>query len=219
MPSPPDACRPIRVVIVDDHPLVRVGMRHLVEGTEIVVVGEGDRGEQVEGLADTNRPDVMLLDVAMPDCDGLVALERLRKRHPDLPVLMLSAFDNPSFISRAIALRAAGYVLKTASREALLSTIRAAAAGEQSWTRSDTRRRVGALASPRVPLSMETSLTEREHNVLSQITLGQTNKEIAKVLGISCETVKEHVQHILRKLGVSDRTQAAVWAVRHGIVP
>jgi DNA-binding NarL/FixJ family response regulator len=131
---------------------------------------------------------------------------------------MLSAYDNPTYVARAVALGAAGYVLKGANRESLLDAVHKVAAGETSWTREELRRVTGALATPRLNADVEAPLTQRESEVLRQLAQGLTNKQIAVALHISYETVKEHVQHILRKVGVSDRTQAAVWAVRKGLV-
>ncbi len=154
----------------------------------------------------------------MPGGDGLNALGRLKLESPEIAVLILSTYDNPTYVARAVALGAAGYVLKGADREGLLDAIRKAAAGESAWTRDELRRVTGALATPRLNADVEVPLTQRESEVLRQLALGLTNKEIAQALHISYETVKEHVQHILRKVGVSDRTQAAVWAVRKGLV-
>ena len=117
-----------------------------------------------------------------------------------------------------VALGAAGYILKGVSKESLIDSITRVAEGETVWTRDELRRVSGALATPRLNSDIEVPLTQRESEILKQLTFGQTNKEIASTLEISYETVKEHVQHILRKVGVSDRTQAAVWAVRKGIV-
>jgi DNA-binding NarL/FixJ family response regulator len=116
-----------------------------------------------------------------------------------------------------VALGASGYLLKSAPRDQLLQAIRSAAAGETTWTREELRRVTGALATPRMAADVEVPLTQRESEVLRQLALGLTNKEIALALRISYETVKEHVQHILRKIGVTDRTQAAVWAVRKSL--
>jgi DNA-binding NarL/FixJ family response regulator len=154
----------------------------------------------------------------MPSGDGLTTLGRIKLDHPNLPIVMLSTYDNPTYIARAVALGAGGYVLKGSSREKLLETIRTAAKGDNAWTREELRRVTGALATPRLAGDVEVPLTLRESEVLRQLAFGLTNKEIAQSLGISYETVKEHVQHILRKVGVSDRTQAAVWAVRQGLV-
>ena len=135
-----------------------------------------------------------------------------------LPILILSTFDNPTYVARAVALGASGYLLKGCSRDELIAGIRTAASGESAWTRDELRRVTGALATPRLTADVEVPLTQRESEVLRQLAYGLTNKEIANTLHISYETVKEHVQHILRKIGVSDRTQAAVWAVRKELV-
>ena len=121
-------------------------------------------------------------------------------------------------MARSVALGASGYILKSSGRDVLIEAIRKAAAGESAWTRDELRRVTGALATPRLTADIEVPLTQRESEVLRQLAYGLTNKEIAAQLHISYETVKEHVQHILRKIGVSDRTQAAVWAVRKELV-
>jgi DNA-binding NarL/FixJ family response regulator len=208
----------IRLLIADDHEVVRCGLKTLVQGTDIEVVAEAATGEETIKLTAKHKPDVVLLDIRMPDGDGLTTLGRIKLDHPDTAVLMLSTYDNPTYVARAVALEAAGYVLKGAPRERLLETIRIAARGESAWTRDELRRVTGALATPRLSADVEVPLTKRESEVLRQLALGLTNKEIAQALDISYETVKEHVQHILRKVGVSDRTQAAVWAVRKGLV-
>jgi DNA-binding NarL/FixJ family response regulator len=208
----------IRLLIADDHEVVRCGLRSLLSGTDIEIVGEAATGEEAVAQTSASNPDVVLMDIRMPDSDGLNALGRIKLERPDLPVLMLSTYDNPTYVARAVALGAAGYVLKGASREELLEAVRKAAAGEGAWSREELRRVTGALATPRVNADVEVPLTQRESEVLRQLALGLTNKEIAQALHISYETVKEHVQHILRKVGVSDRTQAAVWAVRKGLV-
>lgn len=208
----------IKLLIADDHEVVRTGILSLVRGTEIEVVAQAASGNAAVALVPQVQPDVVMLDVRMPDGDGLAALARLKQDRPELPVLILSTYDNPTYVARAVALGASGYILKSANREELLAAIRTAAAGESVWSREDLRRVTGALAAPRLGEDMEVPLTKRESEVLRQMALGLTNKEIAQTLGISYETVKEHVQHILRKIGVSDRTQAAVWAVRRGLV-
>ncbi|MEX2308452.1 MAG: response regulator transcription factor [Pirellulales bacterium] len=208
----------IRVVIADDHEVVRAGIKALLEGTDIRVVGEAPSGSAALKLAVKHRPDVVLLDVRMPDGDGLDCLARIKLDQPETPVVMLSGFDNPTYVARAVALGAAGYISKGASRSEIIDGIRAAAAGESIWSREELRRVTGALAAPRTGNDGDVPLTKRENEVLKQLAFGLTNKEIAQSLGISYETVKEHVQHILRKIGVSDRTQAAVWAVRKNLV-
>jgi len=208
----------IKILIADDHELVRLGLRNLVADTEIKIVSEASSGEEAIKKALSVKPDVVLLDVRMAGGDGLNALGRIKLEHPEMPVVILSTYDNPTYVARAVALGAAGYVLKGATRDHLLDTIRIAASGGSAWTREELRRVTGALATPRLNADVEVPLTQRESEVLRQLALGLTNKEIALALSISYETVKEHVQHILRKVGVSDRTQAAVWAVRKGLV-
>jgi DNA-binding NarL/FixJ family response regulator len=208
----------IRLLIADDHEVVRSGLKTLVAGTEVKVVGEVASGAEAVKFALENEVDVVLLDIRMPDGDGLTALGRIKLDKPDLPVLILSTFDNPTYIARAVALGASGYVLKGCNRDQLLGSIRSAATGESAWTREELRRVTGALATPRLTADVEVPLTQRESEVLRQLAYGLTNKEIAGTLHISYETVKEHVQHILRKIGVTDRTQAAVWAVRKELV-
>lgn len=208
----------IKLLVADDHEVVRRGLKALLAGTEMEVVAEVATGEAATRYALENSPDVALLDIRMPDGDGLTALGRIKLDKPDMPVLMLSTFDNPTYIARAVALGASGYILKGCTRDELIAAIRTAASGESAWTRDELRRVTGALATPRLAADVEVPLTQRESEVLRQLAYGLTNKEIAQALHISYETVKEHVQHILRKIGVSDRTQAAVWAVRKKLV-
>ncbi len=207
----------IRALVVDDHEIVRCGLKSLFAGTDITIVSEASNGEDGIAKALKDKIDIVLLDVRMADGDGLNALGRIKLERPNLPVLILSGYDNPTYVARAVALGAAGYVLKGEPREAVLENIRKAAAGEFTFTRDGLRRVTGALATPRLNSDVEVPLTQRESEVLKLLAQGATNKEIAKNLKISYETVKEHVQHILRKIGVSDRTQAAVWAVRKGL--
>jgi len=208
----------IKMLVVDDHEVVRRGLESMIEGTEITIAAEATTGEEAVKKALAHKYDLVLLDIRMASGDGLNTLGRIKLEKPDLPVLMLSTYDNPTYVARAVALGAAGYVLKGTSKEDLLKAIRVSASGDTIWTREELRRVTGALATPRLASDVEVPLTKRESEVLRQLALGLTNKEIATTLDISYETVKEHVQHILRKVGVSDRTQAAVWAVRKGVV-
>jgi len=208
----------IRLLIADDHEVVRTGLKSILSGTDIEIIAEAANGEDAIRLAEETKPDVVLLDIRMPGTDGLAVLGRLKTQQPNLPVLIFSTYDNPTYIARAVALGASGYVLKGSGRDEFIQAVRSVAAGETAWSREDLRRVTGALATPRLDADVDVPLTQRESEVLRQLALGLTNKEIAQALHISYETVKEHVQHILRKLGVSDRTQAAVWAVRKGLV-
>jgi len=208
----------IKVVIADDHEVVREGLKVLLNGGEFHIVGEASTGNAALKLVQKHRPDVVVLDVRMPDGDGLESLARIKLDHPQTPVVMFSSFDNPTYVARAVALGAAGYISKSLNSSEIVASIRAAASGESIWSREELRRVTGALSPPKPGDAIDVPLTKRESEVLKQLAFGLTNKEIAQVLGISYETVKEHVQHILRKIGVSDRTQAAVWAVRKNLV-
>ncbi|MCG8650337.1 MAG: response regulator transcription factor [Pirellulales bacterium] len=207
-----------KLLIVDDHEIIRLGLRLMLEQTDLEIAGEATTASEALAAVEESVPDIVLMDIRMEGGDGLNALGRLKLDYPDLPIVLFSAYDNPTYIARAVALGAAGYVLKSAPRERLLGALETALNGESAWTREELRRVTGALATPRLSQDIEVPLTQRESEVLRQMALGLTNKEIAKMLGISYETVKEHVQHILRKIGVSDRTQAAVWAVRKNLV-
>ncbi len=198
--------------------VVRRGLERMFEGSNVEIVGEAATGEQAVSLVSLISAQVVLLDVRMAGGDGLNCLSRLKLEMPNLAILLFSTYSNPTYIARAVALGAAGYILKGVSKESLIDSITRVAEGETVWTRDELRRVSGALATPRLNSDIEVPLTQRESEILKQLTFGQTNKEIASTLEISYETVKEHVQHILRKVGVSDRTQAAVWAVRKGIV-
>lgn len=208
----------IKVLAVDDHDVVLLGLKAVLDGTDIQIVATANNAADTLKKVAQKKPDVVLLDIRMEGGDGLNALGRLKLDHPDLPIVLYSAYDNPTYVARAVALGASAYVLKSAPSERLISAIRTAAKGETAWTREELRRVTGALAAPRMGGDVEVPLTQREGEVLRQMSHGLTNKEIAQMLGISYETVKEHVQHILRKVGVSDRTQAAVWAVRKNLV-
>jgi DNA-binding NarL/FixJ family response regulator len=208
----------IKLLVADDHEVVRAGLRSLLAGTEIRIVAEAGGGEAAVRMALKRNPDVALIDIRMTEGDGLTALGRIKLDRPKMPILMFSGYDNPTYIARAVALGANGFVLKESTKAQLLDAIHRAVKGENIWSREELRRVTGALATPRLANDIDVPLTQRESEVLRQLGLGLTNKEIAQSLEISYETVKEHVQHILRKIGVTDRTQAAVWAVRNGLL-
>lgn len=204
----------VRLLIADDHEIVRSGLKGMLGDTGIKVVAEVATGQAALEYVVANPVDVVLLDVRMADGDGLNALGRIKLEKPDLPILMLSYSDNPAYVARAVAMGANGYLMKGCTREELINAIRTAATGGSIWTREELRRVTGALATPRINADVEVLLTQRESEVLRELAGGLTNKQIAEKLHISYETVKEHVQHVFRKIGVTDRTQAAVWAVR-----
>src|SRR5688572_13091508 len=140
----------IRVLVADDHELVRSGIVSMLAGTEMEVVAGAASGEEAVKLTARHTPDVVLLDIRMANGDGLAALSRIKAEHPGLPVLILSTYDNPTYISRAVSLGAVGYLLKGASREEIVAGIRKAASGESAWSREELRRVTGALATPRL---------------------------------------------------------------------
>jgi DNA-binding NarL/FixJ family response regulator len=208
----------VRLLVADDHPLVRAGVKLCVQGKEFSVVAEAGDGAETLQAALEHRPDVILLDVRMPRLDGLECLAQLREQLPAVPVCMLSASDNPTYAARAKALGAVGYLPKTVPLDELVSALRQAAAGEVLWSNGDQPRVRESTTASGMDNGIDSLLTKREVEVLRQLALGLSNKEIALALAISYETVKEHIQHILRKLKVADRTQAAVWAVRNSLV-
>lgn len=209
----------IRILMADDHQVVRDGLKCVFDREDdIIVVAEACTGVEAVELSMVHSPDVVIMDVRMPTMDGLAALGHIKIEQPDMPVLMFTGFENPTYIARAVALGASGYLLKSRTNDEIVSAVRNCAQGKPLWTRNELRKVTGALATPRINSDVEVPLTCRESEVLRQLAFGLTNKEIAQALKISYETVKEHVQHILRKVGVADRTQAAVWAVRKGLV-
>lgn len=207
-----------RLLIVDDHEVVRTGIASLLEGTDLEVVGMASSGSEAVKIAQEVQPDVVLLDIRMTEGDGLTALEEIHQALPQCRVIMLSTYDNPTYIARANALGASDYLLKDTTREQLLGAINAVAAGEAPSSFGELRRVAGAMATRQKQEDVDVSLTQRETQVLRHLALGLSNKEIGRSLSISIETVKEHVQHLLRKIDATDRTQAAVWAVRKGLV-
>jgi DNA-binding NarL/FixJ family response regulator len=208
----------IKLLVADDHEVVRHGVASLLNGSDIKIVAEAASGEEAVQMARKHRPQVVLLDIRMPQSDGLATLEQLRSEMPETKVVVLSTYDNPTYVARAVALGASDYVLKGSSRQDLITAIMAAAKGESPSKAGELRRVAGAMATRQATGDDDVSLTNRETQVLRHMALGLSNKEIGRSLTISIETVKEHVQNILRKIAVSDRTQAAVWAVRKGMV-
>lgn len=208
----------IRLIVVDDHEVIRTGLATLLADSDVEIVAEAASGKECLELLDNTQVDVVLLDIRMPGLDGLQTLERIKDKAPETKVVMLSTYDNPTYIARSVALGACDYILKGSNREAMLETIRSAAKGESPSRLGELRRVAGTMRIRQTLDDDEVPLTQRETQVLRHVALGLSNKEIGRSLEISVETVKEHVQNILRKIAVSDRTQAAVWAVRRGLV-
>jgi DNA-binding NarL/FixJ family response regulator len=204
----------IRVVIADDHPVVRTGLRGMLETqTDIDVVGEADNGTQAVTLAGRLEPDVVLMDLQMPDLDGVSATGQIRALLDHTQVLILTTYDTDADINRAIGAGAIGYLLKDAPREDLFQAVRAASRGESVLAPSVAAKVMERMRSP----GRET-LSGREIEVLTEVADGKSNKEIAKALFISEATVKTHLIHIFSKLGVDDRTAAVTVALERGIL-
>jgi DNA-binding NarL/FixJ family response regulator len=209
----------IRVLLVDDHAVVREGLRAFLELQDgIEVVGEAQDGEEAVAEATRLRPDVILMDLVMPKLDGVGAMRRLRESVPAARVVVLTSFLEDERLLPAIRAGAAGYLLKNAEPAELARALRAAHAGEAIIDPTVAARLVTALADGS-RVAREEELTRREREVLELIVRGRSNKRIALELGIAEKTVKTHVGHVLAKLGVTDRTQAALLAVREGLVP
>jgi len=208
----------IRVLIADDHEVIRWGLKELLKCSDIEVIGEAATGAETVEKVKTLRPDVLVLDIRFPDLDGLETLVKIREEGLDTRVVLLSTYDYQSYAARAVALGVSEYLLKGAGRDEIIRAIHAAAAGEPPKVDSRLGEVIQAMQSKQPIEDDMVQLTQRETQVLRHIALGLSNREIANSLDISVETVKEHVQNILRKLNVNDRTQAAVWAVRKGLV-
>ncbi len=208
----------IKLLIADDEEVICLGIAAVLAGTDIQIIGHAKNSSDALEMAFDLKPDVVLMDIRMPEGDGLTTLGRIKMDCPGMPVVIYTGFDNPTWISRALALGASAFLLKSSDSKNLVSTIQAAAAGENAWSPEMLRRVTSTIPAPRTASHLEVPLTHREVDVLELVVEGLTNKEIAKQLDISYETVKEHVHHILQKVGVTDRTQAAVWAIRQGLV-
>ncbi len=210
---------PIRVLIVDDHAVVREGLRSFLELQEgIEVAGEAGDGAEAIDAAQRMRPDVILMDLVMPRLDGVDAMRELRHRLPETRVIVLTSFAEHERLLPAIQAGAAGFLLKNVEPQELARAVRIAHAGGALFDPGVTARLVDAIAQ-RPGDRPRDQLTRREREVLEAIGRGLSNKRIAHELGVSEKTVKTHVGHVLAKLGVADRTQAAVHAVRAGLGP
>lgn len=217
----------IKVLLADDHPVVREGLHTmLASASDIEVVAEAGDGFEAIDKANKHQPDVVLMDLRMPNLDGLEATRRIKKQLPSTAVIILTMYDKDGYVMDAVKAGAGGYLLKDTSKDLLINSIRAVNSGGILVKTSLLREAFRDLTktSDVQPLEKATSimtpseLTSREHDVLQLLTQGRSNKEIGRALCISEDTVKKHVQTIMLKLHVSDRTQAAVKAVRNGLV-
>lgn len=206
---------PIRILIVDDHSVVRQGLRMFLNlEPDFEIVGEAGNGaEALEKVADLH-PDVVLMDLVMPVMDGVTAIEKIRQAHPDTEVIALTSVLEDTSVVNAVRAGAIGYLLKDTEADELRRAIKAAAAGQVQLSPKAAERLMREIRAPESP----EKLTERETEVLRLLAHGKANKEIAAELHISETTVKTHVSNIMMKLEVSSRTQAALYAVRIGLV-
>ena len=227
--SPEYLRRPTRLAIVDDHQLARESLQNMLsDERDIEIVGEAANGRQALLLCSRLRPDLILMDVRMPEMDGLAATKEVKQRYPGISVMMLTMHENPDYLLEALKAGAAGYVLKDAPQEEIIEAVRRISNGESPMDPELAARLLRRLAnegevqgvarsSNRAAEETE-SLTPRELEVLGLMKLGRTNRGIAADLVISLGTAKNHVEHIMAKLRVSDRTQAVVKALELGIL-
>ena len=210
-----------RTIIADDHELSRAGLRNMLQDERtLTIVGEATNGREAVALCQELSPDLALLDVRMPEMDGLAAARAIRQSCPQTRVLIVTTHENPDYLMAALKAGAAGYVLKDVTRQDLLITIRRVLRGESVLSGEIAARALQRLAAQRASSdgAPPERLTPREHEVLGQIVEGRTNRQIAQKLSLSVGTVKIHVEHIIAKLGVADRTQAAVRAIEAGLL-
>jgi NarL family two-component system response regulator LiaR len=206
----------IRVLIVDDHTMVRRGLATFLKVfDDLELVGEAAGGQEAIRLCDRLRPDVVLMDMVMPDMDGAAATRRIRRQFSSIQVVALTSFKEEAIVQNALQAGAIGYLLKDVSADDLARAIRAAAAGHATLSPEVTEVIVHAAGQPPQP---GLDLTERERAVLVLMVEGLNNTQIAEKLGVSPSTIKSHVSNILTKLGVSSRTEAVTLALRNGLV-
>jgi DNA-binding NarL/FixJ family response regulator len=227
--SPEEVRGPTRLAIVDDHELARESLQNMLsDEIDIEIVGEAANGRQALMLCSRLRPDLILMDVRMPEMDGLAATKEVKQRYPEISVMMLTMHENPDYLLEALKAGAAGYVLKGAPQDDIIEAVRRVRNGESPLDPELAARLLRRLASegemrrgtrgPHGPDDAVEPLTPRELEVLGLMKLGRTNRQIAADLVISLGTAKNHVEHIISKLGVSDRTQAVVKALELGIL-
>jgi DNA-binding NarL/FixJ family response regulator len=219
--SPTALARAGRVIIADDHELARLGLRTmLMPEPDLEVVGEAATGREAVELSRKLEPDLVLMDIRMPDLDGLVATRAIKEELPRTSILIVTLSEDPDYLLEALRVGAAGYVLKDASRREVVMAVRQVLSGESPLDpklAAQLIRRLATQTPPKdQPAKRGDDLTQRELDVVRLVAEGKTNAEIGQSLFVSVGTVKVHVEHIIDKLGVSDRTQAAVRAVELG---
>ncbi|GIP40871.1 transcriptional regulatory protein LiaR [Paenibacillus sp. J31TS4] len=210
---------PIKVLLVDDHEMVRIGLAAVL-GTEegIEVVGEAGGGAEGIQLAQEYRPDIVLMDLVMEPMDGIETTRRLLQQHPDCKVIVLTSFIDDEKIYPVLEAGAFSYLLKTSRASEIAAAIRQAAKGQPTLESQVASKIMNRFRQPKEERAPHHDLTEREREVLKLIANGRSNQEVADELFIGIKTVKFHVTNILAKLGVDDRTQAAIYAYKHGLM-
>lgn len=208
----------IKVLFLDDHELVRVGFESLLKDTDIKVVATAATVKEAVDRATQKKPDVVVLDIRLADEDGFDAIEKIRKKLKNVKFIIFSAYNNGTYISRATALGVTDYVLKGSTKSGVVDAITYAFNNKIRAHGNLLRRTKVTMAKKTHFGDEESPLTKRELEILRHITTGLTNIEIGKTLDISVETVKEHIQNLLRKTQSHDRTGATVWALRNGVV-
>lgn len=204
----------VKVLISDDHPVVRAGLRGMLSGEpDFEVVGEAVNGIEAVRQTGALGPDVVLMDLRMPEMDGVEAIDRIHTDYPETRILVLTTYESDADVFRALAKGADGYMLKDAPREDLFEAIRETAVGKSPLNPEVAARLVRRVREPADEL-----LSVREIEILELVAQGESNKDIAKRLWISAATVKSHVLHIFKKLGVTDRTAAVTVALKRGII-
>ena len=213
------ATRGARVLIVDDQTLFRTGLARLLdEDPRVEVVGQAVDGADAVKLAATLKPDVILMDLKMPNLDGSEATRRIVAEHPEIKILILSTFDADTYVLQALRAGASGYVLKDSQPDAIVSSILAVISGERVMANAVANRVLDMLSGTTTPKDFYDGLTAREVEILKLLAAGQANKQIARRLAISEKTVRNHVGHMYEKLQIYDRSQAVLYAVRKGLV-
>ncbi len=211
---------PIKVMLVDDHAVVREGLRTYLDLEErLRIVGEASNGREAVALAERLHPDVIVMDLSMGEMDGIAATKAIKEFNPEIKVIVLTSFTDDEHIMPAIEAGATGYLLKDVSAPELVKAIEGAFRGQAQLHPEVARKLMEQVRQPRRRQDPAEELTPRERDVLGLIASGMSNKEIARELVMTERTVKGHVSNILGKLGLQDRTQAALYAVRHGLAP
>lgn len=216
--------KPIKIMLVDDHPLFRAGLRQLLDmQDDMQVVGEAEDGAEVLNEARRAQPDVVLMDIKMPDVGGIEATRKLKQALPDVKIIVLTVSDEDHHLFEALKGGAEGYLLKSVKPERLLDSLRSIMRGEKPFSPSMAELIIKEFSqdmqrAAKTPKEARVSLTPREQRILLMVSKGNTNKQIAEALFVAESTVKNHLHNILRKLHLQNRVQAAVYAMREGMI-